>query len=218
MLFLYRRFYMCSSWGAIYAYNFSEYEATALASFYRYMNMAFLPIWLFMIFGFLDILKGQEKKQFIFLLAIMMLIPAKPVYGMITREKVRLSREMRDRYSSIDALFEEKCDGDDRIYVITQEDTGYDSMVCKFLARPNYASSSCGFSFGTQPYYENDLYTRDVSVDEFKQELAENYDYLFICRLNSYFTDTYSELFEDEIIERQLYVVDKEKGILSLCR
>ena len=91
--------------------------------------------------------------------------------------------------------------------------------ITKFNARPaNVFVEDRTWSFGP-PFYEGDIWSKDISVSDFKRILLENYDYLALYHLNEYFIETYADLFENkgDIQEGCLYRIDKATGIMELC-
>ena len=83
-------------------------------------------------------------------------------------------------------------------------------MVCNFSLIPLRVS---GHSSIGPPFYEGDIWSKNVSLSEFKEELFQGYDYLAIFHLNQFFIDTYGELFEqrNEIAEGTLFKVDRNR-------
>lgn len=60
----------------------------------------------------------------------------------------------------------------------------------------------------------------EKGADEWHQTLLNDYDYVALYLLDEYFINTYSKLFADpsEISNNTVYVVNKETGLLELCK
>ena len=212
------------SLGAVYSYNFTGYEALILASYERYLGMPFLMLWSVIIWGtIIWIEEGLEDVKLsnysVLLIALILSVsPMSMFINVIKGEERAYSLEHRSRYISISNLILDHCNSDDHIYFISQEHDNGDFLATAFLIRPYHLGGE--WSIGPQ-FYEDDISTRNVSVDEFKNDLYQNYEYLAIYHLNNYFIDTYGDLFKDKekIEECALYKVDKSRGEsgLILC-
>lgn len=205
------------SLGAVYCYNFTEWEALTLASYARYLGMPFLMIWSVVVWGtILLIEEGLRDVKLsnvsVLLLAFILSVsPLSMFINVIKGETRAYSLEHRSRYINISNLIMDHCSRDDHIYFISQEHDNGDFLVTAFLIRPYHLGGN--WNIGSQ-LYEDDASANNVSVDEFKRDLYQNYDYLAIYHMNSCFADTFGELFEDKatIKECALYRVDKSRG------
>lgn len=58
-----------------------------------------------------------------------------------------------------------------------------------------------------------------VLADQWQTDLIQNYDYVALYRLNDYFYEHYSVVFEDpaQIKENAVYLMDKDTGVLVFC-
>lgn len=204
-----------------YISKFSEYEATGLASFERYINIVYMAVWLVFILLFLGVL--QEKARWSFtveLMAIALVLSISPLGGVINyirRGSVDDSLAYRALFQPIsDAL--EKIPTTSRVYFIAQGSAGYEYWVTKYIARPHILSNG-GWSIG-EPFFEGDIWTREISVEEWHEELIEFYDYVLLYRVNDYFIDNYAPLFDaaKDIGNDSLYRVNKETGLLERCK
>lgn len=128
---------------------------------------------------------------------------------------------MRSELDELKNIIHEHCDGDDKIYYISQESSGYDFYATRFNARPNWVAVNdfAGWSLGG-PFYDGDIWYISISADELMQQLVEGeYNYLAIYQANDYFIENYADLFESpaEIQDNSLYHVNKEAGVLERC-
>ncbi len=206
---------------ATYMYKFTEYEALLVASFQRYLNIILTMILVFVFILMLNIFIKTEKFKKIILTMIFIVLLSTPyisLFNFIHRDNVQKSIAIRNPYVEIvekaNALVDQK---DSRIYVISQEDKGFDCWVLKFNLRPAQTNYT-GWSIGV-PFYEGDIWTDDLNAKEWQNSLiAENYDYVLIYKLNEYFVENYSCNFEniEDIDENNLYKLNRDTGLLEL--
>lgn len=206
--------------GATYISNFSEYEAARLASYQRYMDIAYLALMLFIASVAMRtfVLQSEQPIRFCnkLLVVFIVLCVATPMVRLsdfVSRQSVRNSINIRQPFSKISNTITQAVPPNSHVYFISQESDGFDYYITRFAARP--AAVSDAWSIG-QPFYEGDIWTKSVSADELRNTLMVDYDYLAIYKTNSYFKDHYAELFSDpkEITNNTLYVVDKATGTL----
>lgn len=204
----------------IYMFKFSEYEATRLASMDRYLNIAFVGIWLaiglMMIFW-----AGKLRRQVAMpvLLALLLLVtPVRTFLGFARGSYVSQSIQARAPYQQLHGQIQEICDGNDRIYFISQETTGFDYWVSRFNARPNGFNENFSWSIG-EAFYDGDLWTKKMTAEQWQSLLLEKYDYVALYKVNDYFLENFSHLFRDpeEILVNRLYRVNRDTGLLELC-
>ena len=101
---------------------------------------------------------------------------------------------------------------DDKLYLISIADKGGDLSAAHYILTPIKVNESkegkANWSIG-KPYYEGDIWTRDISVEDIRKIILRDYTYVFIQRSNEEFEEIYRELFIDEIEEKALYKVVK---------
>lgn len=212
----------------IYVFLFSEYEAVRLASFARYINTAFLCVWFTNLLALSDVLichADKFRNQQLFLLCMIALLvigaPGKPIYQFVTRKTVESSISKRSKYEKLTKKIMNTCDGTATIYFISQGNNGSDFVITKFNVRPNLLNEAYGEAGSTWslggPFYDGDIWYVDKTPEEWWGELEANCDYVAIYKLNDYFLETYGNLFEnlEEIAENELYIVNKEAGLLQ---
>lgn len=188
--------------GAVYVYNFSEYEATRLASYERYMGIEYMALGLIVSLGAIELINKriEWKPTHFVIIAVLFttIFPVKEVSDFLGRCIIRDEYiMMRAELNELKNIIHEHCDGDDKIYYISQESNGYDFHLTKFNARPNWVAVDgfAGWSLGG-PFYDGDIWYIDISSDELMQKLInEGYDYLAIYRANDYFIENYADFF-----------------------
>ena len=204
-----------------YMFKFSEYEALGVASFDRYMNIILEGMVVFLLMIVINyIICNQKQKKFE--IGVLIIIVALLPWGMIKevgmRHTVSNTINTRVRYYPIIEQIEEIAEDTGetlKICVISQESAGYDRWILRYSLRPHeiVGSDSIG-----EPFYEDDIYTEEITVDEWKNELKETADYVALYHLNDYFMEEFAAAFENEedIHENGVYLVDKTTGMLSL--
>lgn len=209
--------------GASYVYNFVEREGLILASYDRYIRISYLSVWVPLIIGLLLAITKvnftiNKNLIFVSLFAFVLLIsPMQSVSIFANHVTVRASQNIRNRYSIIIEKIEKNCKENEKIYFISQGNDGYDISNTRFSVRPAWIYD--GFSLGG-PFYDGDIWSKQLTVEEWRNTLFEDdCDYVAIYRLNDYFYQNYSSIFQnaDEICENELYKFDKKKKLLRRC-
>lgn len=205
----------------IYMFKFSQYEAVNLASMSRYLNMVFLAAWLVILGTCCDSLCRwgcPRTTQVCLLCAMLIVTPMKNVSNLLNRSSIVYSTTLRAPYERLNALIHKHCDGNDKIYYISQDDNGFNYWIARFNARPSAFNPNFTWAIG-ESEYQGGMYTQSKTAEQWQQELVDDYDYVAIYKLNGYFTEHYRELFEnpDDIGVNALYKVDKATGLLVRC-
>lgn len=204
-----------------YVFHFSEFEALRLASMDRYLNVVFLSVWLviLLVLGFwLDRYCRWRELQAVFLLVLLLISPAGRFYEFARGDYVEHSATVRTPFEPLAEEIRRHCDGDDRIFFISQATTGFDYWVSRFNARPNAFNGST-WSIG-QPFFEGDIWTTPMTPEDWQRSLLEEYDYVALYRVNDYFLENFGSLFAqpEEIEINTLYRVNRATGLLEKCR
>ncbi len=205
----------------IYMFKFTQHEAVELASWSRYMFIAYLSCWIFIIIMLIELLRTLDAKPYVFavcaLCMILVFVPLRRVGSLALRNGLEAAVEFREeRQPLVDTVFSAVGDDNDaRINVISQESTGFDFIFMHYALRPYSVSGN--WSIGT-PFYEGDHWTVDITADEWRESLISSYDYVVICNYNDYFVETYGALFSspEDIRSDAVYRVCDD-GTLELC-
>ena len=208
-------FGMCIS----YMYKFSKSEALGLASFDRYINIIYSGLFMFIVITLIIDICDVKNELLICSGIIVFMCVCAPVRIMLAymyRSTVRASHGVRDVYSEIIIKTLDVADGDDEVWFIAQETQGFERLVFKYSIRPNY--NDAWWSIG-EPFYDGDDYTETKTAEQWQNELKEDFDYVALYKLNDYFYENFSSVFENpnDIAENQVYKVDKNTGMLTLC-
>ena len=204
------------SLGATYVSNFSEYEAVRLASYSRYMNIAFLSAYIVIVALLLNRFFDSNVSVSVFAAVVAVLIIMTPfscVKNFVNKNGVRDSISFRSAYSDILQDISQNCKEKSKIYFISQEDQGMNYYVVRYSSRPCIIDNVSYWSIGEGPFYDGDIWTKAVTEQEFKDILVNgNYDYVAIYNTNEYFNNNYGSLFYDsgEIENSSLFEFDKK--------
>lgn len=225
IVFLQLVFYIYSL-GATYVSNFSEYEATHLASYQRYMNISYLAVAIFLIEGIMfhsSAVYGRGMFQCLAIVLILLISPLGAVENYLSRDSVRAAKEIRDKYEPLHNLIRNHCSGtdSDKIYFISQASNGLDYWITRFISRPNGFAGNWRWSLG-EPQYEGDIWTYGecTNSDEWMKILDDgNYTHIALYSINDYFKEHFSGVFSDPsmISNNTLYEKNAETGLFDLC-
>lgn len=205
-----------------YMYKFSEYEATILASFSRYISIVFAAGIMFFVIIILQYYLSKphfSNLLTIMLVTVIIIAPHSNIYSFISRSNVYSSISVRDPYINLSSQIANAIETEaSKVFVISQADSGYDYWALRYSLRPHIVSNSYLWSIG-EPFFEGDIWTARIGAKEWKEILLnEKYEYVVIYRLNDYFINNYGSLFADpsSINANAIYKVDQRNGQLKL--
>lgn len=205
-----------------YMFKFSEYEALKLASYsrYLYIGMLFLFIYTLFIIMSLDIKDYFKKKTINLILGccIFICVPWSSLADYFNKDSIDSSLLTYESYKISLQNISEFVDEDEKLYIISQETTGYDYWYIRYYSRPVKCNSAYSWSIG-EVFYDGDIWTKECSAQELQEVFVESYDYVLLYKLNDYFYENFSILFEnpEDIHEDGLYKVNIETGLLEIC-
>ena len=195
--------------GATYAYRFSVDEALDLAAYNRYMNIAYISVFLPLFFGgFLFLSRRKGMLPLLCLCAALLVVsPMNEVHSFLNRDAVAASYVRREPLDALAEDIRDNCAEDERVYFVSQGSDGRDQVIVQFGAEPISVGSALGHSLNHE----------EVSAEAWMDALMESYDYVALCQLDETFAESYGSLFEhpEEITDHALYRLDRQKGLLS---
>ena len=204
--------------GVMYVFKMPEGEALALASFDRYLGIAFQPLWTVAVMAMaLDIPKLPRAAGFcaagVLLCLLALTSPPRLLLQWGTRQTAAISQQQRSPYLPLIEQIQEKTPEDARIFALCQEDLVYDRLVLHFCIRPRTTAQTWSLGSKGLPWMV------DLSREQWKELLLEDYDYVAVYRLNEEFIRRYGPLFENpgDIRENTLFRVDHQREMLVLC-
>ena len=219
--------------GALYISSFNDYEASILASYSRYMNIVFLTVSIPLVSGIVCYFPSTpyiNKIRVLVLVCVVSLCPIATLFRYYSREQVMTSHLVRSDYDPLSDLIRENCissDGDDvRVFFISEGDGGYDYWVTRYVVRPyvvlgdDLSFIKAEWSLG-EPQFDGDVWSDSLILDdESWMSVLNNGDYSYIAlyRVNDYFKDHYSDVFEDpnSINDNALYRRNENTGLYEL--
>ena len=153
------------------------------------------------------------------LIFVALVAPYSKFIGFVRGDYIQEGINERAPYEPLKEEIQQHCDGDDRIYFISQKDGIFDYLVSKFNARPNSFSGAYSWRIGEADEDENDS-TRIITPAAWRNELLEQYDYVALYKIDDYFVENYGQLFAepDAILINKLYRVNRQSGLLEQCK
>lgn len=203
-----------------YLTKFSEYESLKLASFERYIAIYFISIFVFIAFYIISNFKKSNQNLIIIFLIVLGFtsnisnIPS-------SFYNVPNTIKQRSYYlTSKNIISKELGDKKAKIYFIAEGTNGFDYWQFKFVNRDNLSGiSDVGtFTIGYTKESEDDIFTYKITKEEWLKKLVEEFDYVYLYKIDGKFITNYGSLFEDEedIGNDKLYKVDKNIQKLTL--
>lgn len=212
----------------LYLMKFSEYEATILASYDRYIGIYLNAILFFVIFLIINN-KNNEKigKNLLILISFIIInIPINNFLSMIcyNRNDIQNTINNRQEYIRSYNMIKNKIGENkkSKIYIIVQNSDGLDKWILKYSIRDILSgvndSDYWSWSLG-EKYSDGDLWTKNIDSNEWMDELIKNYDYVFLFRVDEPFIKKYGNLFDNNknIRDNELYKVNINTRKLILC-
>lgn len=193
----------------MYMYKFSEYEATKLASFSRYLNCLLL---LFLIIFFFEIITSVRKMRGIWIICFILTLSN---FNLTFSEYYNRNNPFQDRKEIIEIknTIKEKIPGRHDIVVIAQNDNGWIYQKANYEFMEISKNIIGGWSFGTA----DDIWTRDYTDEEFYSYLRQ-YDVCYISVVDNEFIDKYGRYFENSknMKNNSLYIYDANEELYVL--
>lgn len=203
---------------ASYLTSFSRFDAMRLASYDRYTGTIFVSL---LIFGFVSLvplyekLRSKKAKAALIIASFLVLAPFAYVRVPNMLRSKQAAIEEHDSYTYVTNAMQQTVGEDANVYMIAQNTEGFDWLAYRYFMFPAHVYGY--WSIGL-PYADGDVYTVDLSIDEWKQTIQSEYDYLFIYRCDEAFIERYGDAFEQrsEIGDLRLYRMNPETQLLEL--
>lgn len=206
----------------VYMFNFYDYEAVALASCDRYLNIVFLATTLVLVFLFVKawdisvLEKGRSRVGLLLLLLV--LSPLSIILAEFQKESIDKAVQDRTLFMTLSDKIARHTTADDFVHIVAQGCGDQQSPIInimKFASRPGKICAS--YSIGV-PFFEGDVWTLPVPVEQWQEEYLSGIEYVGILVPNQYFCDNYASAFADPstIVQNGLYRVNHEDGLLYL--
>lgn len=208
-------FYILSMF-PLYISRFVEEEAVNLASFDRYCGIMFLTGMLLMFWLLRDILIDADGKVIPIVLACLMLLSVQhskkdDINYYVSRQSVEASQEYRQGVNALAAEINATCEENARILVVGDDSDNQYVPILSTISKPRWFMES-SFYFNATPDENGEVGMR---VEEFKELLKNNFDYVAIYSPTGAITEYYSSVFVDgnKAEALQLYKIDSKGNL-----
>jgi hypothetical protein len=134
------------------------------------------------------------------------------------RWSAKNSQKIREPYNIAGDYINNKIDEGEKIYIISQNTTGFDYWVLRYTVWPNETNPNFTWSIG-EKYDDGDIWTVDTDSSLWMDTLIEdNYTYVYICKCDNQFINKFKDLFESnsKIEDGKLYKIDVDKKLLTI--
>ncbi len=192
----------------LYSTAFSEYEATRLASYERYMNSFVIAALLLLIAVYYDseIWKNHIKSFYLILIfvAIDLAFLHVGAFDQVLPGNITHDDEMVKAYTDSADLIMNTTTDDDSIYIVKRGDNEDFLWHQRYYCSPRTIG---GGSIGPM-VYDGDIWSRDIEVDAFVEDL-KGYDYIYFQNLDEAFLIKYADAFDDptQLVNGQIYKI-----------
>ena len=209
----------------LYVFTFSVNEATNLASYSRYMSTYLLGALIFLVVTIcLKEQTGPTKFKIScsmgILLSLLLIIRVTPVMNitLLAPHNIKETAKMREQYLPITKIKRPLYRKTDKMYIISVANNGFDYWVNRYNITPIKTNAPSTWSIG-KPYYKGDIWTKDIDLKAWVEQLRSQYTYVYIFRTNDTFNKSYGKVFEGgskAIKNDTLYYVQKKNGKVKL--
>lgn len=208
-----------------YLFSFSEYEASILSSFQRYISTylqgMFACVVMILLFCSYSPRQGKPDRMSIMKLVLLVFlaifIPMNNISNITSGLTRKDAVKMREKYTDIVHKVEiSEIKPGDKIWIIAEHTDGFEYWILKYEFIEQSAKQGPYWSLGEKSS-DADVWTSNLSVDDWEKELAD-YDYVVTYSVDATFKNTYKSLFENEdcIGGTSIYKVMKEGSDITL--
>lgn len=194
---------------------FSSYEALKLASFTRYMGTYALGAIYIALAIYVKIVSSNDKKIGNFTMLLLGLFMINFSFSTLLNLTIfapsssNNSKNVRASYDEFSEKTSKYINKDDCLYFISTNDNGIDYYIARYELTPNKMNENFAWSIGIS-YSEEDIWTVYKTSDTWRNELIEDYNYVYLYDIDEQFINQFSTLFIDKNIQdNQLYQVVK---------
>lgn len=185
--------------GAVYMYNFSEYEAVHLASIDRYLSISFLTLAIVLVTMAMMLWETfSHPLKWVVLAAAMFYfsLSITSYFSLLLKgEYVTDTQQRRKPYDTFADKMQEFCTPDDKILFISQGDLGYDYYVLHFAARPLLISQDPSWSLVNESSDQN-ITAAKITPEEWRLKV-QDYAYIVIYKTDELFMEQYAVIFNN---------------------
>lgn len=182
---------------ATFMFAFTEQEGRSLASYSRYMSTYFVG-WLIASIGCIGQLKGKNNLIMSILIVFLLIYPMNFLSYINFRDRKGVS-SIPNEIKLEANIIKEKVDLNDKVYLIYQNiGGGIEYHMLRYSISPIVTNLMYEWSLGPK-YYDTDIWSYDITKEEFVKKLTdEEFDYVFIAKIDEQFINMYGELIEGD--------------------
>ncbi|MBE6887120.1 MAG: hypothetical protein E7484_01720 [Ruminococcaceae bacterium] len=202
-----------------YLFSFTQYEAVSLASFGRYLTTIAAGAAIVMAYFLYDFLaKSGFKAAVPAVVALCIAISPAAVMDNAAyyNEMNGWANSFRGIYDWENQLVAKHCPADSTMLYMAPGSADLVRLHAQYAFTPVSILYPYNFSPDGEMYYEDSAGPLPYTVQEIRQHLKENCDYVFLHKALPEFVEDYRELFCTDIITEGLYKVDKTNGNLTV--
>lgn len=200
---------------ALYIFTYSPYEAENLASFTRYMATPLVGIFYFIIRCTIEAEKYTAINKYsiipyVMLSVLIMCLPLNQFCKQFLVSAQNTSLSIRSKYEGVKRYLPLLDYKKDKIWYISQHDTGFDRWVLRYNMTPiqdgtQYFSWSLG-----APYDDSDIWTNDITPSDWLQDLMKrDVHYVYLYQIDERFINDYGCCFVETPKDDTMYKLDR---------
>lgn len=180
---------------ATFMFAFTETEGRSLASYSRYMSTYFIS-WIITFAG-IAINNKSKNPIIVVLIAIMLCVYPTNILSIVNLFGRKEVTGITDEINLEANIIKENVELDEKVYLIYQNiGGGYEYHKLRYCISPIVTNLMYEWSLGPK-YQENDIWSYDITKEEFEKKLIdENFDYVFIAKIDEQFIKIYGDLIE----------------------
>lgn len=215
----------CAGLLYLYFFQFSDYEATRVASLERYLGSWLLAVVLLAADLALAAWGRAEGRRALgpgcVLAAALLVMPgtSDEIRRLVAPAKgAALEQQQRAAYFT-PASFPMEWTENDKLYFVAEDTASYEVLCAGYSFYPWNLGCSAGYNFNTEGDWAT--WANEVTADQWAETLAsEGYTYVYLYQISPSFAGKYSELFADpgDIVGGALYAVQTGEEGVQLAR
>ncbi len=185
---------------ATFMFAFTEAEGRNLASYTRYMATYFIA-WI-LVMAVIAINNNSNNQIIIAIMAILLCIypiNTTNLLNIFGRKGVTgVSEQLKEKSN----IIMNKVKLNEKVYLIYQNiGGGGEYHILRYLISPIVTNLMYEWSLGPK-YEENDIWSYDITKEQFEKKLIdEEFDYIFIAKIDKQFIDIYGDLIDNSIYD-----------------
>lgn len=189
----------------MYLFLFTEFEASYLSSYDRYISSILLGMVATNIFIFLEIQKNSRfsMSNIVAICSIIIIFIPVNCLSIIYTDNYKLQEsQKREQYTEI-LKYKDMIDNNDDVYFISNDNDEYAFGMSKYLFVPKYIRNT------------EDSVNKDIV--EIKDVLLKDYEYIYIHKVDDQYVARNQQYFEGNMINNKtLYKINKENKNIVL--